>query len=145
MGPYSGTPLAGTHHHPPTITHHPLPQAFQTVTVFADQNTPMQLIPVKAGSNEFKFDIFQPYTFFALQYIGEDKAQVKIAKIVRETLEIDPTPVYNVETESVVQPVVACRIYTSSGQLIPRLQSGVNVVVETMPDGQVRARKVIMP
>ena len=144
MGPYSGTPLAGTYHHYTFFTDQPLPQAFQTVTVFADQNTPMQLLPVKAETNVFKFDIFQPYTFFALQYIGEDKAQVKIAKIVRETLEIDPTPVYNVETEPALQPVVACRIYTPSGQLIPRLLSGVNVVVETMPDGQVRARKVIM-
>ena len=145
MGPYSGTPLAGTHHHPPTITHHPLPQAFQSVTVFAFQNTPMQLLPVNAETNEFKFDIFLPYTFFALQYIGEDKAQAKISKIVRETLQIDPTPVYNVETESAAKPVVACRIYTSSGQPIPRLQPGVNVVVETMANGQVRARKVIMP
>ncbi|MCR4853840.1 MAG: hypothetical protein K5893_09645 [Prevotella sp.] len=144
VGPYSGTPQVGTYHQYTFFTDQPIPAGFQTVTVFADQDKPMEILPVNAEGNEFKFAIFQPYTFFALQYMGEATSQIKINKILRETLEIDPTPIFSVETENPSLNVVACRIVSPSGQLLPRLQHGVNIVYETLSNGQVRTRKVIM-
>ena len=109
------------------------------VTVIGED---VQTTPVEAIDNTYAFDVFDNYSFLALQYTGTTSASIHFDRITREVLEIDPTPIN--EHERSVAGVVSTRLYNISGQPIDRLMKGVNIVRETFGDGTSRTRKVVV-
>ena len=139
VGPYSGDVAVGTYHHYTFHTTESIPGEFQMVTVIGED---VQTTPVEATDNTYAFDVFDNYSFLALQYIGTTTASIHFDRITREVLEIDPTPIN--ESERSVACVVSTRLYNMSGQPIDRLMKGVNIVRETLGDGTSRTRKVVI-
>ena len=139
VGPYSGDVAVGTYHHYTFHTTETIPGEFQMVTVIGED---VQTTPVEAIDNIYAFDVFDNYSFLALQYTGTTSASIHFDRITREVLEIDPTPIN--EHERSVADVVSTRLYNMSGQPIDRLMKGVNIVRETFGDGTSRTRKVVV-
>ena len=140
VGPYDGTVAAGTYHHYTFYTSEPIPADFQMITVI---NEDVQTTAVEATTNEYSFDVFDDYTFLALQYIGEAGSSVHFNRITRQVLEIDPTVIENIDANESAE-VVATQVYTISGQSVGRATSGVNIIRETLSNGSVRIRKVMV-
>lgn len=152
VGPYSGTVEKGTFHRFTFFTDDPIPAGFQMVTVVNGdvQTTPVEAsAPVvasnrAAGGYEYHFDVFADYSFLALQYMGEEPTSIHISRITRDVLEIDPTGIEEIIDSQDNARVVDVHIYNASGMQTDRLTKGVNIVRETLGNGQVRTRKVLM-
>ncbi len=140
VGYYSGSVATGTYHHYTFHTDSPIPAGFQIITVMGED---VQTIPVEASDNEYTFDIFGDYSFLALQYTAEDVPSVHFTSITRQVLEIDPTAISNLDADDSAE-VVATQVYSLSGQPVGSLTNGVNIVRETLSNGTVRTRKVVV-
>ena len=155
VGPYSGSPEEGTFHRYTFFTDDPIPADFQTVIVLKD-NSETVITPVvvenssaakprkaNAVTNEFHVDILKPYTFFALQFKNEGEASVRINKIKREVLAIDPTGIEELTAGQGMAEVTGRKLFTTSGQSVQQMGHGVYLIRETLSNGKVRTRKVI--
>lgn len=140
VGPYSGTVATGTFHRFTFYTDAPIPSDFQMTTVI---NEDVQTTAVEASSNEYFFDVYDDYSFLALQYIGEGTPAVHFNRITREVLEIDPTSIEETDADMHVD-VVKTQVFNLSGQVQQRLSQGVNIVRETLSNGKVRTRKIMV-
>ena len=140
VGAYSGTVDTGTYHHYTFYTDAPIPEGFQMVTVIGED---AQTTPVTATDNEFSFDVFSDYSFLALQYIGEAAGNIHFNRITRQVLEIDPTVIENMDADTSAQ-VVATQVFTLAGQPVGHLSKGVNILRETLSNGAVRTRKIMV-
>ena len=140
VGPYSGTVDTGTYHHYTFYTDAPIPDNFQMVTVIGED---VQTTPVVATDNEYSFDVFNDYSFLALQYIGEADGNVHFNRITREVLAIDPTTIENMDADTSAK-VIVTQVYSLSGQPTGHLTRGINILRETLSNGTVRTRKVII-
>ena len=140
VGAYSGTVDTGTYHHYTFYTDAPIPEGFQMVTVIGED---AQTTPVTATDNEFSFDVFSDYSFLALQYIGEAAGNIHFNRITRQVLEIDPTVIENMDADTSAQ-VVATQVFTLAGQPVGHLTKGVNILRETLSNGTVRTRKIMV-
>ena len=140
VGPYSGTVDTGTYHHYTFYTDAPIPEGFQMVTVIGED---VQTTPIVATGNEYSFDVFNDYTFLSLQYIGEAGGSIHFNRITCEVLAIDPTTIENVDADTSAQ-VVVTQVYSLSGQPTGHLTRGINILRETLSNGTVRTRKVII-
>ena len=142
VGPYSGTVDMGTFHRFTFYTDAPIPAEFQMITVIGED---AQTTAVEATGNEYSFDVYDDYTFLALQYIGEGTPAIHFNRITREICEIDPTLTEITDMESTAaMEVLKVQIYNLSGQVQSHLQKGVNIVRETLSNGKVRTRKIMM-
>ena len=153
VGPYSGTVAKGTYHHFTFFTEQPIPAGFQMVAVIGGdvQTTPVEASAASAaprraaGGYEYSYDVFADYTFLALQYAGEESPSIHINRITRDVLEIDPTAIEGITDDTQAQAeVVATQVYNASGMQSSRLTKGVNILRETLSNGQVRIRKVVV-
>ena len=142
VGPYSGTVDMGTFHRFTFYTDAPIPADFQMITVIGED---AQTTAVEATGNEYSFDVYDDYTFLALQYIGEGTPAIHFNRITREICEIDPTltEITDMESTAAIE-VLKVQIYNLSGQVQSHLQKGVNIVRETLSNGKVRTRKIMM-
>ncbi len=142
VGPYSGTVDMGTFHRFTFYTDAPIPAEFQMITVIGED---AQTTAVEATGNEYSFDVYDDYTFLALQYIGEGTPAIHFNRITREICEIDPTltEINDMESTEAIE-VLKVQIYNLSGQVQSHLQKGVNIVRETLSNGKVRTRKIMM-
>ncbi len=140
VGPYSGNVATGTYHHYTFYTNEPIPEGFQIVTVIGED---AQTTPIVATNNEFSFDVFNDYSFLALQYTGEATPSIHFNRITRQVLEIDPTSIENMVADERVQ-VVNTQVYTIAGQPADHVSKGVNIIRETFSDGSVRTRKIMV-
>ena len=142
VGPYSGTVQTGTFHRFTFYTDAPIPADFQMITVIDED---VQTTAVEASGNEYVFDVYKDYSFLALQYIGEGTPAVHFNRITREICEIDPTltEIQDMEDE-VKAEVLSVQIYNLAGQAQDRLEKGVNIVRETLSNGKVRTRKIMV-
>ncbi len=140
VGAYSGTVDTGTYHHYTFYTDAPIPEGFQMVTVIGED---AQTTPVTATDNEFSFDVFSDYSFLALQYIGEAAGNIHFNRITRQVLEIDPTVIENMDADTSAQ-VVGTQVFTLAGQPVGHLAKGVNILRETLSNGAVRTRKIMV-
>ncbi len=142
VGPYSGTVDMGTFHRFTFYTDAPIPAEFQMITVIGED---AQTTAVEAKGNEYSFDVYDDYTFLALQYIGEGTPAIHFNRITREICEIDPTltEINDMESTAAME-VLKVQIYNLSGQVQSHLQKGVNIVRETLSNGKVRTRKIMM-
>ena len=142
VGPYSGTVETGTYHRFTFYTDAPIPADFQMVTVI---NEDVQTTAVEATGNEYIFDVYDDYSFLALQYIGEGAPAIHFNRITREICEIDPTlsEIEDMENDMNAE-VQSVQIYNLAGQAQSHLEKGVNIVRETMSNGKVRTRKIMV-
>ena len=140
VGPYSGEVEKGTYHHFTFYTDAPIPADFQMTTVIGED---VQTTPVMADGNEFSFNVFDDYTFLALQYIGEGTPSIHFNRVTREVLEIDPTAVEPLNADDMTARVVHTQIYNLAGQPVSHYAKGVNLIRETLDNGRVRTRKVM--
>ena len=140
VGPYSGEVAVGTYHHYTFYTDAPIPEGFQMVTVIGED---VQTTPIVASDNEFSFDVFSDYSFLALQYINQATSSVHFNRITRQVLAIDPTTIENMDADAAAQ-VIATKVYTVAGQPAGQLSRGINILRETLSNGTVRTRKVII-
>ena len=140
VGPYSGNVSTGTYHHYTFHTSEPIGEDFQMVTVIGDD---VQVTPVVATGNDYTFDVFDNYSFLALQYIGTSTASIHFDRISREVLAIDPTAIEHPFSGSMAS-VVSTRFFNLSGQSLDQLTKGINIVRETLSNGTTRTRKVVV-
>ena len=87
--------------------------------------------------------MFSDYSFLALQYIGEAAGNIHFNRITRQVLEIDPTVIENMDADTSAQ-VVATQVFTLAGQPVGHLSKGVNILRETLSNGAVRTRKIMV-
>jgi hypothetical protein len=131
----------GTYHRYTFYTDKPIPAGFQMTTVVGGD---VQTTPVVAENNEYSFNVFEDYSFLALQYMDEAPSSVHFNRITREVLEIDPTAVEAVNADDITAKVIATQIYTVAGQSVSQMSKGVNLIRETLDNGKVRTRKVMV-
>ena len=152
VGPYSGTVAVGTYHRFTFFTDQPIPAGFQMVTVIGGdvQTTPIEAaaqasaLNRAAGGYEYHFDVFADYTFLALQYTGEETQSIRINRIKRDVLEIDPTAIEDVTDSASSAEVISTQVYNAAGMPSSRVGQGVNIIRETLSNGQIRTRKLIV-
>ena len=60
-----------------------------------------------------------------------------------QVLEIDPTVIENMDADTSAQ-VVATQVFTLAGQPVGHLTKGVNILRETLSNGTVRTRKIMV-
>ena len=140
VGPYSGSVATGTYHKYTFYTDAPIPAQFQMVTVIGED---VQTTPIEATGNEYTFNVFKDYSFLALQYTGEGTPAIHFDRITRQVLEIDPTVIENMDADTEAH-VVSTQVYTVAGQPVGQLTSGVNIIRQTLSNGTVRTRKVMV-
>ena len=141
VGSYSGSVSPGTYHRYTFYTDAPIPADFQMVTVIGQD---VQTAPVVASGNEYTFDVFSDYSFLALQYTAEATSSIHFNRIKRDVLEIDPTAVDDIVDDGIGGTVVGTQLYNVAGQPVGHLSKGINIVRETLANGQVRVRKVMV-
>ena len=141
VGPYSGKVAEGTYHHFTFHSDAPIPAGFQIVTVI---NEDVQTTAIESSGNDFSFDVFSDYSFFALQLTAETASSIHFDRITREVLEIDPTSIDFREAGGTTAQVVATQIFTLEGLPANQLKKGVNIVRERLANSQERTRKIIV-
>ena len=141
VGSYSGSVAPGTYHQYTFYTDAPIPADFQMVTVIGQD---VQTTPIVSNGNEYTFDVFNDYSFLALQYTADGTPSIHFNRIKRDVLEIDPTSIDVLESDNISGKVVTTQVYNVAGQPVNRLSKGVNIIRETLSDGQVRTRKVMV-
>lgn len=155
LGSYSGTVDEGTHHRVTFYTAEPLPEAIHPVcmniSMDADWNWVFEDVPFDAegaGTTELVVTVPKSYSNLYLRYEGDADVlpvTVRYTKIVRDVIEGEyiPTAIQGVQTDSNVT-VARRQYYNASGVELSQPVRGINIVRETMSNGTVRSRKVVV-
>jgi hypothetical protein len=141
IGSYSGSVEQGTLHRYTFYTDAPIPSGFQMITVI---NNDVQTTPIEANGNEYTFDVFNDYSFLALQYVVDGTSSFHINRITRDILAIDPTTdIKAIEDGNINSPVVETRVFNVAGQSVKQFSKGVNIVRQKLENGRVITKKII--
>jgi hypothetical protein len=107
-------------------------------------NNDVQTTPIEANGNEYTFDVFNDYSFLALQYVVDGTSSFHINRITRDILAIDPTTdIKAIEDGNINSPVVETRVFNVAGQSVKQFSKGVNIVRQKLENGRVITKKMI--
>ena len=156
VGYYSGTVDEGTYHKVTFYTEEPLPASIMAMAynLSFDENWNMSFDFVETqlegfGTTELSVLIPRSYQYMTLQYFGQEELtepiRVRIKKIVREVYEgsLEELSIKD-STRDDNATVTAVTFYGVNGMQSAKPVKGVNILRETLSNGTVRTRKVLV-
>jgi len=156
LGYYNGTVDEGTYHKVTFYTEEPLPAELVTMaynlSFDADWNMSVDAIETQfegIGTNQLSILIPRSYQYLVVQYFGEEAPaeplRVHFTKIERRVYEGELVPVAIKDINSNVEAQVnATEYYNTAGVRMAQPSKGISIVRETLSNGTVRARKVMV-
>jgi hypothetical protein len=143
-GSYSGTVAENTYHRFTFYTDTPLPDSVQVIC-FDGSYSAINVIENGKGTTTYSVDIPSSYSMFALQYKGSTGLPftVRFNKIIREVFEGSIATSIK-QTEQSSESVTKTQIFNASGIRLTAPARGLNIIRQTLSDGSVRTKKVMI-
>ena len=154
MGSYSGTVAENTYHKVTFTTEEPLPEGFMPVAynLSWDSNWNMQIDYPEStyegqGTNVLSILIPRSYQYLVVQNFSlktEEPVRIHFKKIVREVYEgLIPTAIKGV-SDNASATVKSVQYFDAAGVQLTQPTKGMVIVRETLSNGSVRAKKVMI-